>query len=98
VPGQCQLTGKQVQFGNNVSHSNRKSSRRFHPNLQRVSLHSEALGRAVPLRIAVGTLRSVQKAGGLDAFLLAADEARLTPEGARLKHRVHRALAGRRTA
>jgi large subunit ribosomal protein L28 len=94
VPGQCALTGKQLQFGHNVSHSNRKTNRTFHPNLQSVTLHSDALGRSLALRIATGTLRSVQKLGGLDAFLLAADPARLTPRGLRLKRQVHRALGG----
>lgn len=99
MPRRCELTGKQVQFGHNVSHSNRKSNRRFHPNLQKVTLQSEALARALSLRVATGTLRSVQKAGGLDAFLLGSPDARLTPEAQRLKRRVRRALGtARRTA
>ncbi|MEE8582032.1 MAG: 50S ribosomal protein L28 [Myxococcota bacterium] len=89
----CSLTGKQAQFGHNVSHSNRKTNRRFLPNIQKVTLVSEALGRHLRLQVATGTLRTVQKKGGLDRFLLETDDARLAPEALRLKHRVQKALA-----
>lgn len=89
----CELTGKQPQFGHNVSHSNRKTNRRFDPNLQKVTLYSETLRRKVPLRVCTRALRSVQKGGGLDAFLLAALDAKLAPEGLRLKRALKRALA-----
>ena len=80
-------------FGNNVSHSNRRTHRRFNPNLQQVTLQSEGLRRSVPLRVTTRALRSVQKHGGLDAYLLDTDDARLAPEGLRLKHLLRRALA-----
>ena len=89
----CELTGKEPQFGHNVSHSNRKTNRRFVPNLQRVTLYSDTLRRKVPLRICTRALRSVQKGGGLDAYLLATADANLAPEGLRLKHQLKRALA-----
>ena len=89
----CELTGKEPQFGHNVSHSNRKTNRRFVPNLQRVTLYSDTLRRKVPLRICTRALRSVQKGGGLDAYLLATADAKLAPEGLRLKHQLKRALA-----
>ena len=89
----CALTGKQPQFGHNVSHSNRKTNRRFVPNLQRVTLYSDTLRRKVPLRICTRALRSVQKDGGLDAYLLATADAKLAPEGLRLKHQLKRTLA-----
>jgi large subunit ribosomal protein L28 len=89
----CELTGKEPQFGHNVSHSNRKTNRRFVPNLQRVTLYSDMLRRKVPLRICTRALRSVQKGGGLDAYLLATADAKLAPEGLRLKHQLKRALA-----
>lgn len=95
MPRRCALTGTTVRYGNNVSHSNRKTSRTFAPNLQRVSLVSDALRRTVRLHVTTRALRSVQKHGGLDAYLLDADDARLAPEGLELKHRVRRALAGR---
>ena len=90
----CQLTGKEPQFGHNVSHSNRKTNRRFDPNLQKATLYSDTLRRKVPLRVCTRALRSVQKGGGLDSFLLATADARLAPEGLRLKRQLKRALAG----
>ena len=90
----CSLTGKEVQFGHNVSHSNRKTNRRFVPNIQKVSLQSEALGRSVPLRVSTRALRTVQKKGGLDAFLLGTDDLKLPPEALRLKRKVRKALSG----
>ena len=91
----CSLNGKQVQFGHNVSHSNRKTNRRFQVNLQKVSLVSEALGRAVPLRVSTRALRTVQKRGGLDAFLLGTDDARLPELARRLKRRIQKRLQAR---
>jgi large subunit ribosomal protein L28 len=91
----CDLTGKEPQFGHNVSHSNRKTNRRFDPNLQKTTFYSEALGRRIGLRVSTRALRSVQKKGGLDAYLAKTSDAALAPEGLRLKRRVKRALAGR---
>lgn len=91
MPKVCDLTGKGVVAGNNVAHSNTKTKRRFQPNLQNVTLQSEALGRKLSLRIAASTLRSVQKRGGLDAFLLATDDAKLPPRALRLKRSIQRA-------
>lgn len=90
----CQLSGKGPRAGQNVSHSNRKTKRRFDPNLQRVSLQSEALGRRVPLRLSTRLIRTVQKHGGIDAYLLGTADAKLAPEGLRLKRRVQKALSG----
>jgi large subunit ribosomal protein L28 len=87
----CDLTGKGVVAGNNVAHSNTKTKRRFQPNLQNVTLASEALGRKLSLRIATSTLRTVQKCGGLDAYLLATDDAKLPPRALRLKRSIQRA-------
>jgi large subunit ribosomal protein L28 len=95
VARRCQLTGTTPRFGHNVSHSNRKTSRRFDPNLQRATLYSDLLRRKVALRVTTRALRSVTKGGGLDAFLLATDDAKLAPEGLRLKRAVKRALRGR---
>jgi len=89
----CQVSGSKTRFGRNVSHSNRKSSRRFLPNLQAASLHSEALGHAVGLRLTTRSLRTVQRHGGLDAYLLSTPDAKLAPDALRLKHRVRKALA-----
>ena len=92
----CDLTGKGVRFGHNVSHSNRKTNRRFEPNLQRATLYSEALSRKVSLRVCTRALRTVSRAGGLDPYLLRTDNAKLAPEGLRLKRQVLRALTGGR--
>jgi large subunit ribosomal protein L28 len=91
----CALTGKDAQFGHNVSHSHRKTNRRFSPNIQKVSLLSETLGRAVRLRISTRALRSVQKRGGLDAFLLGTADAKLHEEGLRLKRMIKKKLDSR---
>jgi len=84
----CELTGKAVQAGNKVSHSNRKTRTRFLPNLVQVTLLSETLGRAVKLRVAAAALRSVEHRGGLDAFLVKAKEADLSIEAAALKREI----------
>jgi large subunit ribosomal protein L28 len=90
----CSLTGKDVQYGHNVSHSMRATNRRFEPNIQKVTLRSEVLGRTVPMRIAARTLRTVQKKGGLDGFLLNTADAKLMPEALRLKRQIQKKLGG----
>ena len=89
----CELTGTHGKAGQNVAHSNVKTKRRFDPNLQRVHLTSDALGRRVAMRITTRALRTVQKHGGLDAFLLRTDDAKLAPEAVRLKRSVRKALS-----
>ena len=84
----CDLTGIGALSGNNVSHSNRKSKTRFLPNLQKVSLLSDALGTAVKLRVTAATLRSVEHNGGLDAFLVTRADSQLTEVGQRLKRQI----------
>lgn len=84
----CELTGKAVQTGNLVSHSNRKTRTRFLPNLCNVTLQSEALGRPVRLRIAAAALRSVEHRGGIDAFLAKADDSELSQNARALKREI----------
>ena len=84
----CQLTGKSVMSGNNVSHANNRTRRRFLPNLQSASMQSEILGRKVSLRISTSAMRTVEKHGGLDAFLLQARNAELAEEAQRLKREI----------
>ncbi|MGB8276462.1 MAG: 50S ribosomal protein L28 [Methylovirgula sp.] len=84
----CELTGKAVQTGNLVSHSNRKTKTRFLPNLCHVTLLSEALNRAVRLRITAHALRSVEHRGGLDAFLVKAKDLELSPGALTLKREI----------
>ena len=88
----CDLTGKGVQAGNNVSHAHNKTRRRFLPNLHQVSLLSEALGKTVRLKVTTHALRSVEHRGGLDAFLLTTSNANLPPQAQRLKRRIQKAL------
>ncbi len=84
----CELTGKAVQSGNLVSHSNHKTRTRFMPNLCSVTLISDALGRSVRLRVAAASLRSVEHRGGLDAFLAKASEAELSQHARLLKREI----------
>jgi large subunit ribosomal protein L28 len=84
----CTLSGKGVLTGNNVSHANNKTRRRFLPNIRSRRLYSEALGETVRVRIAASTLRTIEKRGGLDAFLLDAATPSLESEFARLKDRI----------
>jgi large subunit ribosomal protein L28 len=94
MPRRCELTGSKVATGNNVSHSNRRTRRTFAPNLQNVTLLSEALGHPVRLRVTTRALRTVQKVGGLDAYLLGTADVKLPPEGLALKRRVRKAVSG----
>lgn len=81
----CELTGKGVQVGNNVSHANNKTKRRFLPNLCNVTLISDALGQRFRLRVSAAALRSVEHRGGLDAFLLKARAEDLSPKARQIK-------------
>jgi large subunit ribosomal protein L28 len=94
MASRCSLTGKEVQFGCNVSHSMRHTNRRFEPNIQKVTLVSDTLGRNVRMRIAARTLRTVQKKGGLDGFLLGTADTKLMPEALRLKRQIKKKLSG----
>src|SRR5581483_10922934 len=84
----CELTGKTRQIGHKVSHSNRKSKRRFLPNLLNVTMMSDSLGRSVRLRISAHALKTVDHRGGLDAFLLKAKETELSPRARDLKRQI----------
>lgn len=84
----CELTGKAVLTGNNVSHAKRRTKRRFLPNLCNVTLQSEALKKRVRLTISAAALRSVEHRGGLDAFLLKAREDELSLKAKRLKREI----------
>jgi len=88
----CDLTGKTVLSGNNVSHANNKTRRRFLPNLQETTLLSDVLG-AVKLRLSTRAIRTIEHNGGLDAFILSQSNSKLTTEGAALKRRLLKATA-----
>lgn len=91
----CVITGKGVQSGNNVSHANNKTRRRFLPNLQETSVLSDALGEMIRLKVSTNGLKTIEHNGGLDSFLLSVNDSKLTEEARRIKRRVQRALANR---
>ena len=84
----CELTGKGLLVGHNVSHANNKTKRVFRPNLQIISLASEALGQTYKLKISMSALRTVDRTGGLDPYLLKTKDALLSPRALRLKRLV----------
>jgi large subunit ribosomal protein L28 len=91
----CELSGKAVLSGNQVSHSNRKTRTRFLPNLCAVTLISDALQRSVRLRVTAAALRSVEHRGGLDAYLLKANDDELSTNARALKREIlKKAAAG----
>ncbi len=87
----CDFSGKGVQAGNNVSHAHNKTRRRFLPNLQVASLMSDALGTTVKLRMATAAIRTIEKRGGLDTFLLSTPNAKLGQRARQLKRRIQKA-------
>ena len=89
----CQITGKGVMTGNNVSHAKNRTRRRFLPNLQQTSMSSEILGRTVSLRISTSAIRTIEKHGGLDAFLMQARNAELADDARALKREMMAASA-----
>ena len=89
----CELSGKGVLTGHNVSHSNIKTNRRFLPNLNQVTLQSEALGRSFKLRVSTHALRSVDHRGGLDAYLAKARDEELSEKALKIKRDIAKAQA-----
>ena len=89
----CQITGKGVMTGNNVSHAHNKTRRRFLPNLQYASLMSEALGEMVRLRLTTSAIRTIDRNGGLDAYLLGTRTDKLPDAARRLRRRIEKAKA-----
>ena len=89
----CELTGKGRQVGHNVSHANNKTQRTFLPNLQNVTLISDALAKGVRLRVSTHGLRSVEHVGGLDNWLMKTVDAKLSLRARRLKREIAKKLA-----
>ncbi len=94
----CQMTGKGVLSGNNVSHANNKTRRRYLPNLQETSLLSDTLGAQVRVRVSTRALRTIEHNGGLDAFLLSTPNRDLPEEAQAIKRRIARAAAKRQAS
>jgi large subunit ribosomal protein L28 len=91
----CPITGKGVMSGNNVSHANNKTRRRFLPNLQETSFMSEALGHMVQLRLSTRAIRTIEFHGGLDAYLVKSSSLKLTGDILKLKKAVQKRLAAK---
>jgi len=89
----CELTGKGVVSGNNVSHAQNKTRRRFLPNLCNVSLASDVLGQSIRFKVSASALRSVDKNGGLDNFLLKSRDENLSDKARKLKTQISKARA-----
>lgn len=89
----CSVTGKGVLTGNNVSHAKNRNRRRFLPNVQQSTMLSDALGRAVTLKVATSTIRTIEKNGGIDAYLLGTSDSKLTDKARRLKRQIRKASA-----
>ena len=84
----CELSGKKVMTGNNVSHAKNRTKRKFLPNLNNVSLVSEKLDLTIRFKISANALRSVEHAGGLDNFLIKSKDNNLSPKAKRLKNKI----------
>ncbi|MBM3569522.1 MAG: 50S ribosomal protein L28 [Alphaproteobacteria bacterium] len=91
----CELTGKTVMVGNNVSHANNRTRRRFLPNLQAITFLSDALGRSVKLRVSTRALSTVDRSGGIDAFLMKSRDRGLSVRALKAKHAIQKALAAK---
>ena len=89
----CDLTGKGPQSGHRVSHSNRKTKRRFLPNLLNVTMISDALGRSIKLRVSANAIKTVDHRGGLDAFLVKAKNEELSPQMREIKREIRKKQA-----
>lgn len=84
----CKVSGKGVMSGNNVSHANNKTRRRFLPNLQKVSFFSEILKKRVPMRVATSTIRDIDHKGGFDKFLKDTAPTKLPPKLRKLRRQI----------
>ena len=89
----CDFTGKGVQAGNNVSHANNKTRRRYLPNMQKASLVSETLGEVIQVRLSARAIRSIEHNGGLDAFLMSTADRNLGPDALKIKSRIKKKAA-----
>jgi len=84
----CEVTGKRPVAGNNVSHANNKTKRRFLPNLHNVTFASELLRKNVSLRVSTAGLRTIEHNGGIDSYLKTTSNSKLTPEMLKLKKQI----------
>src|SRR5262249_37734268 len=94
----CSVSGKKPRFGNNVSHANNKTRRRWQPNLQMCSFPSEILGKAISLRLTANGIRTVEHNGGIDAWLLGTRDSRLGSEALKVKKQLIRTKTRKKLA
>ena len=87
----CELSGKSVMTGNNVSKANNRTRRRFLPNLQKSSMHSSILGKTLQFRVAASTIRTVEKNGGIDSYLLSINKSSLPLKAKKLRQEIIKA-------
>ncbi|HCR86158.1 MAG TPA: 50S ribosomal protein L28 [Alphaproteobacteria bacterium] len=92
MPAKCKILGKTLISGHTVSHSQIKTNRVFKPNLQNVSFYSQALKKSLSIRVATNTLRTIDKNGGIDAFLINENNSKLSPFAKSLKKKIVKAL------
>ena len=88
MSNKCQLTGKTYLSGNNVSHAKNRTKRRFLPNLQKISFTSDKLGKSIQLKVAASAIRTVEKKGGLDEYLLKTSNTKLPMEALKIKKQI----------
>jgi large subunit ribosomal protein L28 len=88
MSNRCQLTGKSYLSGNNVSHAKNRTKRRFLPNLQKITFISEKLGRSIQLKVVASAIRTVEKKGGLDEYLLNTSNTKLPLEARKIKKQI----------
>ena len=84
----CELTGKSFQTGNNVSHAKNRTKRRFKPNLQNITFVSEVLSQKFQMKVAVSTIRTVEKKGGLDEYLINTPSSKLASKAKKIKKNI----------
>ncbi len=93
----CAFVGKSVMSGNNVSHANNRTRRRFLPNMQATALYSDALSKMVRLRLSTSAIRTIEHKGGLDSFLTGTADSKLGIEAIRIKRQIEKAKARQQT-
>ncbi|MDC3063266.1 50S ribosomal protein L28 [Alphaproteobacteria bacterium] len=84
----CEISGKKPMSGNNVSHANNRTKRRFIPNLQNVKLYSGTLQKYINLNITVRTMKTVEKNGGLDSYLIKTSNRNLADTAIKIKKQI----------
>ncbi len=98
MPARCKITNKKLSVGHKVSHSNIKTKRTFRVNLQTLSFFSDALNSSVRLSVATSTIRTIEKNGGLDAYLLNSASKNLSDEAKILRKRIRKTLEKKASA